>query len=56
MRFLRLPAVLLKAGLSKTSVYRLIKRREFPAPVKAGSISLWLEDDVNQWIQKMLQK
>jgi hypothetical protein len=34
--FLRLPKVKAVTGLSKTSLYALIKERSFPAPVRLG--------------------
>lgn len=58
IRFLRLPAVLEKTGLSKTSVYTL---PNFPKPIKikAGAAlqggARWVESEVDEWMQSLIQ-
>lgn len=58
VRFLRLPAVLEKTGLSKTSVYTL---PNFPKPVKikAGAAlqggARWVESEIDEWMQSLIQ-
>lgn len=48
--FLRLPEVKAITGLSKTSVYALIKERTFPAPVRLGPRAVaWVRSEVRQW-------
>lgn len=44
--FLRLDQVLARSGHSKTTLYAAIARKEYPAPVKRGRSSLWLESEV----------
>ncbi len=50
--FLRLPSVLARTGLSKTTIYRLIGEGDFPHPVKLGPrASAWRAADVEGWAQ-----
>jgi|GEM_PF-802913 len=53
-RFLRLPEVMQRVGLSKQSIYARMKAGSFPRPIKDGSrISLWLESDITRQISMM---
>lgn len=49
-RFLRLPEVKAEIGLSRTTIYRLEEKGEFP---KRGHLSAravgWWSDDVDRW-------
>lgn len=48
---LRLPAVLRMIGLSRPTLYRMVKAGTFPQPIKLGAAAVgWLADDVSQWI------
>jgi len=53
MNVISLNAVLTKTSLSRPTIYRLIKKGEFPAPRKVGTRSVWEEDAVNRWIQEL---
>ncbi|WP_323845303.1 AlpA family transcriptional regulator [Microbulbifer magnicolonia] len=49
---LRLPEVERQTGLKKTYIYALVKKGEFPAPIKLGErASGWLSSEVRQWVQ-----
>jgi prophage regulatory protein len=50
---LRLPRVLGKSGLGKSSLYNLISSGQFPRPFSLGGGRAvgWLESDVNAWIE-----
>jgi prophage regulatory protein len=51
-RVLRLPAVESRTGRKKTSIYWLIARGEFPAPIPIGARARgWLESEVEAWIE-----
>lgn len=58
IRFLRLPAVLEKTGLSKTSAYTL---PNFPKPIKIkpGAAvqggARWVESEIDEWMQSLIQ-
>ena len=48
--FLRLGDVLEKTGLGRSTVYRMVAERTFPAPVKLAKRAVgWRRDDVQQW-------
>ena len=49
-KVLRLPDVLLATGLGRSTVYRMVAERAFPAPVKLAKRAVgWRYDDVHQW-------
>lgn len=50
-RLIRLPVVLERVGLSERTVYRYIASSTFPKPVKIGALSLWVESEVNAWLE-----
>lgn len=40
--------------LSHTTIYKLIKRGEFPAPLKiTGKSSAWLYSEIIEWIDRL---
>jgi len=48
--FLRLPKVKAVTGLSKSSLYELIRENNFPAPVHLGARTVaWVASEVRQW-------
>jgi prophage regulatory protein len=48
--FLRLPKVKAVTGLSKSSLYELIRANSFPAPVHLGARTVaWVASEVSQW-------
>jgi len=50
-QLLRLPAVIDRTGLSRTSIYRHEAAGTFPRRVKLGKhASAWLAADVDRWI------
>jgi prophage regulatory protein len=50
-KILRLPAVLQRTGICKTTVYRRIKDGTFPAMVQLSKRCIgWRESDINRWI------
>jgi prophage regulatory protein len=50
-RILRLRDVRDRVGLSRATIYRRIKRAEFPASLSLGGITVgWRESDINTWI------
>lgn len=44
-----------KVGMKRTAIYAAIGARSFPAPVKIGKLSRWIEAEVDAWIA-MLQR
>ena len=52
MKVLRLPDVVARVGLSKSTLWRLINGGEFPEPIKLGPRATgWLEEEVDAWIK-----
>jgi len=50
-RLLRLKQVVLKVGLSRSQIYKLIAKGLFPEQIKIGpKISAWSEHAIDQWI------
>ena len=48
--FLRLPKVKALTGLSKSSLYELIRAESFPAPIHLGPRTVaWVSSEVRQW-------
>jgi len=57
-RFLRLPAVMSKTGLSRSSVYELISKGLFPeqVPLVSGGRGVgWVESEVEEYIQRRIE-
>ncbi len=50
-RILRLPQVINKTGVPRSSIYANIKNRKFPPPIRLGIRCVgWIEDEIDQWI------
>jgi len=50
-RLLRLKQVVLKVGLSRSQIYKLIAKGSFAEQIKIGpKISVWPEYAIDQWI------
>jgi prophage regulatory protein len=51
--FLRLPAVIARTGLSRSTIYEQMQTAaRFPRPVKLGPRAVgWLESEVNAWLK-----
>lgn len=57
VRFLRLPEVRAKTGLSRSEIYRRIANQTFPEPVKIGRrSSAWASNEVEQWIAAVIDR
>lgn len=51
MQVLKISELENKVQLTKSSVYRLIARGEFPAPIHLMNRSVgWIDTEVNEWI------
>jgi prophage regulatory protein len=52
-RILRLKELRQVVGLSRSTIYELIKRGEFPKPIHLSTrTSGWLWTDINEWLGK----
>jgi prophage regulatory protein len=55
-RLLRLKHVVLKVGLSRSQIYKLIAKGLFPEQTKIGpKISVWPEHTIDQWISRQIE-
>jgi prophage regulatory protein len=51
--FLRLPEVRAITGLSKTSLYALVRAKSFPAPVRLAPRAVaWVRSEVREWAEE----
>ena len=56
-RLIRLPEVITRCGIGRTTIYEMIGRFEFPAPVKIGArTSAWPQHEVERWIEDRIAK
>ena len=50
IEFLRLPSVIRRTGLGRSTIYRLVAEHKFPSPVKlAGRAIGWRRTDLDRW-------
>lgn len=55
-KFLRLNDVLALTGLSRSSIYHLMKTREFPASVPLGRKAVgWVQEEIDGWVQARIR-
>lgn len=51
-RFMRLPEVISTCGLSRSTIYDLISREQFPSQISLGGKNVaWLASEVDDWMQ-----
>ncbi|MBH2812368.1 AlpA family transcriptional regulator [Serratia liquefaciens] len=54
-RFIRLPEVLYTTGLSRSTVYEMVSRKQFPAQISLGGKNVaWLASEVEQWMDERI--
>jgi prophage regulatory protein len=55
-RILRLPNVLDRTGLSRSTVYQRVSEGRFPRPVSLGDRAVgWVESDIDEWIGRQIE-
>lgn len=56
-RLLKIDEVCATVGLSRATVYRLLKSpaAPFPKPVKVGAGSFWIEEEVIAWLDRLIE-
>jgi len=56
-KLIRLSAVINKTGYSKSWIYKLIRIKQFPQPIKIGSRAVaFIEDEIDEWIEVLISK
>lgn len=54
-RFMRLPEVLNTCGLSRSTIYDLISREQFPSQISLGGKNVaWLASEIDGWMQSRI--
>ena len=54
---LRLPDVMARTGLSRSTIYVRVRDGSFPAPINLGARSVgWLDNEVEQWIRDRVEQ
>ncbi|MEO6279845.1 AlpA family transcriptional regulator [Roseateles sp.] len=49
--FLRLPVVRRRTGLGRSTIYRMMSKKQFPEPVRIGLRAIaWREADIDDWM------
>mgnify|MGYP001766195995 CR=1 FL=1 len=48
-KLIRIDAVLALVPISRPTIYRLIKKGEFPKPLEIGSSRAWVAAEIEQW-------
>lgn len=52
-QLVRMPEVMRLTGLSRSTIYRMVNRGEFPAPVEDGQRAVaWRKREVVDWIEE----
>ena len=53
----RLPEVLGRTGLSRSSIYKQVAEGTFPEPINLGSKAIgWLNNEIDAWITEQIEK
>ena len=54
-RFLRLPEVVARTGLSRSTIYVRLDEGRFPQPVSLGARAVgWIEAEVDEWMRERI--
>jgi len=56
MKLLTLKEVIEKTSFKKSTIYKFIKTKNFPSPVKFGHSSRWVESEIDNWIKQQIFK
>ncbi len=55
IRFLRLPEVMERTGLSRSTIYVRLAEGRFPRPVALGGRAVgWIEAEVDEWVRERI--
>ena len=55
IRFLRLPEVLERTGLSRSTIYVRLAEGRFPQPVRLGDRAVgWIEAEIDEWVRERI--
>jgi len=53
---LRLPAVIERTGLSRSTIYLMISRGDFPGSISLGDRAVgWVEEEIENWLAAKIE-
>ena len=53
----RLPAVIARTGLSRSTIYERIANKDFPSQVRLGpNIVGWVASEIDEWLEEQVLK
>ena len=56
-RFIKLPEVMNKTGLGRSTIYASMKAGDFPKSIQLNKKnSVWLESEINDWMTDKINK
>ena len=53
-KLIQLPQLCQRVGLSRTTIYRLIRAGTFPKPIKIATTSVWATRLVDAWVEAQI--
>lgn len=54
--FLRLPSVISRTGLKRSTIYLRVSEGTFPKPVSLGGRAKgWIEAEINDWVNNQIK-
>ena len=57
LSILRMPAVMARTGLSRSTIYLQISDGRFPKPISLGSRAVgWIEAEITEWLEQQIQQ
>lgn len=53
---LRLPTVMKRTGLPKSTLYKMVRAKQFPPPIRLSARSVgWVEREIDSWVQQRIE-
>ncbi|HEC07861.1 MAG TPA: AlpA family transcriptional regulator [Thiolapillus brandeum] len=53
---LRLPAVMARTGLARSTIWRRVSEGTFPKPIKLGPRATgWIESEIDEWLNQCIE-
>lgn len=53
LRLMRVDQVLEVVPVSRATLYRMIRKGEFPKPCRIGRLTVWPHSDVRAWVNRV---
>lgn len=55
LALLRLPEVISRCGIQRSTIYRRVKSGDFPEPIRLGTrATVWAESEIDAWIRERI--